>query len=198
MTISMLIFGVLTVISGLGVVLAPKTIHSALFLILTLFLVAVHFALLDAHFIAALQVMVYAGAIMVLVVFVIMLLGLDEQVVNRPLEASKYFGAVVSAALGGLLIAASVMGGAGSSSWERALASGSSVGHGTAAEVGKLLFTKLLYPFEVTSVLLLAAIIGAVILAHDRRTPLPAGRGLRAKQQEIGTARKETPVDGNH
>ena len=185
MTAFMLIFGILTVLSALGVVLAPKTLHSALFLVLTLFLVAVHFALLDAGFLAALQVMVYAGAIMVLVVFVIMLLGLDEPVARKKIELSNYFGAFAAVSLGAILVWAGLSSGSQLSSWQKAAGTGALPASGTAAEVGTLLFTKFLYPFEVTSLLLLVAIIGAVILAYDKKLPLPAGRGLKAKQKEL-------------
>lgn len=185
MTVTMLIFGLLSVLAALGVVLSPKTLHSALFLVLTLFLVAVHFALLDAGFLAALQVMVYAGAIMVLVVFVIMLLGLDEPVARKKLELSNYFSAFAAVALAGILVFIGFSSDFQQSSWEKAAQSGTIPAPGTASEIGALLFTKFLYPFEVTSVLLLVAIIGAVVLAYDRKTPLPAGRGLKAKQKEL-------------
>ena len=77
MTLTMLLLGMLTIISACGVVTARQPLASALALILTLFLIASHFALLGAHFGAAIQVLIYAGAIMVLMVFVIMLIGVD-------------------------------------------------------------------------------------------------------------------------
>ncbi len=187
MTFSMLFFGVLLVVSGLGVVCSPKTLTSALFLVVSLFLVAVHFALLGADFLAALQVMVYAGAIMVLVVFVIMLLGLDERGERERVDMKTVLALVGAGCFIGLLVwGVSV-------SWSL---SGATLGLKESArqqfaagpeEVGGVLLRNFLYPFEVTSVLLLAAIVGAVLLAHDKRSSFPVGRGLSAKRKELGT-----------
>lgn len=188
MTFSMLLFGLLLIVSGLGVVCSPKTLTSALFLVVSLFLVAIHFALIGADFLAALQVMVYAGAIMVLVVFVIMLLGLDEQGERERIDLKTVLALVGAGCFIGLLVWGI------SVSWSL---SGESLGLKEAAkvkfaaagpaEVGNVLLREFLYPFEITSVLLLAAIIGAVLLAHDKRSSFPVGRGLSAKRKELGT-----------
>ena len=181
MTTAMLIFGVLTVMAACGVVFSVKTFHSALWLVATLFLIAIHFALLGADFLAALQIMVYAGAIMVLVLFVIMLLGLNEEVDPSRLNFTAYLSAAVTGAFLGVLLFIVRHPGWLGAQFPTAAVSGSS---GSPAGVGYLLFTKYLYPFEITSLLLLAAIIGAVILAYEPKRALPPGRGLKAKRQE--------------
>lgn len=182
MEAALFIVSFLTAISALGVVLSKKPLHSALSLVVTLFLVAVQFALLDAHFLAVLQIMVYAGAIMVLVVFVIMLLGIDSE---TP-EALHFGSSFVAMALAGAFL--------GMLYWmftNTTLAPGLPshpelslpANFGTVEHVGAELFAHYVYPFELASVLLLAAIVGAVLLAHDKKNPLPKGRGLRAKRE---------------
>ncbi|MFN8389640.1 MAG: NADH-quinone oxidoreductase subunit J [Bdellovibrionota bacterium] len=181
MTAAMMIFGVLTVLSACGVVFSVKSLHSALWLVVTLFLVAVHFALVGADFLAALQVMVYAGAIMVLVIFVIMLLGLNEKGEPGRLNVRVLSAVAVTGVFIGMLFfmvqTPSLMPSLGAAS---AVHSDQPIA-GTPQAVGHVLFTKFLYPFEVTSLLLLGAIIGAVVLAFEPKRPLPQGRGLKAK-----------------
>ena len=178
MTTAMFIFGVLTVLSACGVVFSVKSLHCALWLVVTLFLVAVHFALIGADFIAALQILVYAGAIMVLVIFVIMLLGLNEQGEPRRFDVSTYLAVVVTGTFVGLLMFMVKH----PASFGAFPDLPSAPVAGDPASVGYVLFTRFLYPFEVTSVLLLAAIIGATVVAYEPKRPLPPGRGLKAKQ----------------
>src|SRR6476620_2046330 len=95
---------------GIGVVICRHPVHSALSLVLTLFGVAVHFVAMEAHFLAAVQVIVYAGAIVVLFLFVIMLLGVDqaEQLRTETLPLQRPLAAVMGVGIVGLLIAAIV------------------------------------------------------------------------------------------
>lgn len=182
MTAAMLIFGLLTVLSACGVVLSRKPLNSALCLVVTLFLVAVHFALLGADFIAVIQVLVYAGAIMVLVIFVIMLLGID--VVSHPTvdRWGRLLAGAFTGVFAGVLIVAvqrgvSVAVYRASAEDELRAVSGEI---GTAAVVGQALFTRFIYPFEIASLLLLAGIVGAVVLALEAKRPLRKDRGLAA------------------
>ena len=179
----MWILGALTVISALGVVLAQKPLNSALSLIVTLFLVAGHFALLGAHFVAAIQVLVYAGAIMVLVIFVIMLLGVTGELDRSHLRSA---GTLLLTCASGGFIAVLTFGlphGLGSAvAQPDSISALTAAGLGNTEAFGKVMFSRFLFPFELTSVLLLAAIIGAVILALEPKRPLPAGRGLKAKR----------------
>jgi NADH-quinone oxidoreductase subunit J len=141
--------------SGLGVVAMAKPLYSAFCLVLNLFCVAIMFGFLDAHFLAISQVIVYAGAIMVLVVFVIMLLSLEGQ--ER--ESSKIITALAGLGVIGFL---SIIWGPIRSAFP---------GKGTALEggvqtLGMELYTKYLFSFEIASVLIMVAIVGAVVLAR--------------------------------
>ncbi len=160
-------FGALAVLSGLMVIVSKNPVHSALYLIVTLFCIAGLFVLLNAHFLAAIQIMVYAGAIMVLFLFVIMLLNLKaltgefEKLITLKvmgIAASSFFLAEIFY----LIFKGSSTGISGSTTADVIAREGNT------ALVGKLLFTNYLLPFEVTSILLLVAIVGAVILAKRK------------------------------
>ncbi len=183
MTIAMIVFGVLTIVSALGVVFGGKPLTSALSLVATLFLVAVHFAMLGADFVAALQVLVYAGAIMVLVVFVIMLLGLDKDTRALRFGVPGYLSAVFCGLFVGVLVFAAISNGVFPLSIVASSTSGATT-VGSPREVGLVLMTEFLFPFQLTALLLLAAIIGAVLLAYEKKRPLGEGRGLRAVQEK--------------
>jgi NADH-quinone oxidoreductase subunit J len=141
-------------------VVRPNPLHGALFLVGNLFCVAVLYLMLQAEFLALAQVIVYAGAIMVLFIFAIMLLipGRAEEGPDA-LRPARRFAAPVAAVVGGLM--AAVVG-------ARAGGKTAAAPAGGVADVGRLLFTDYLFPFEVTSVLLLAALIGALTLARRR------------------------------
>lgn len=149
----------LLIATGLGVVLSSSPIRSALCLVATLFLLAVCYLFLDAHLVAALQVLVYAGAVMVLFLFVIMLLNLQE---DRPAMAK--IGVRMLAAVSASLFALIAIGRFRPSG---AAAAGTALpaGFGNAELLAHQLFTKSLLGFEVTGVLLLVSVIGAVVLA---------------------------------
>jgi len=164
-----LLFGILALLmiaSALGVVLLHSPVRSALSLVMTLFLLAVTFLFLDAYLVAALQVVVYAGAIMVLFLFVIMLLNLQADPQGMA-KVGVRFAAVLLASL--FLLAAVRFFVA-----PAALGSGTGMGgtppagFGSVEAVAERLFTHSLFAFEVTSVLLLVAIIGAVVLAKRK------------------------------
>jgi NADH-quinone oxidoreductase subunit J len=163
--VSVVIFAILAVLavgSAAGVLLQRNPIHAALFLVVNLASVAGLFLTLRAEFLAAVQVIVYAGAIAVLFIFAIMVLipgkeetGPDELRGQRLLTVP-----LVGVFL--LLIALALR-----SSVMRAPAQGSVVSGGVEA-IGRLLFTDYLFPFEVTSLLLLVAIVGVIALAKRR------------------------------
>ena len=157
------------VIAGaIGVIVRANPVHAALSLVLTLFGVAVHFVALGAHFLAAVQVIVYAGAIVVLFLFVIMLLGVDksEQLSTEPLGGQRPAAAAVAVAGLGLVVLLAVQ--AAEITGARAVAGELSGDDSNLEILGRSLFTDYLFAFEVTSVLLVIAVIGAVVLA---RTP---------------------------
>jgi NADH-quinone oxidoreductase subunit J len=162
-------FGALAVGAALLCITRRNPVASALWLVVTLFAVAALFVMLDAQFVAVLQILVYAGAIMVLFLFVIMLLNLGR---GGPNDLKGPVGLAVAAGLGAVLFLelrelARLPGGAaaapGASPVARAAAE-----QGMVAAVARPLFQTYLVPFEITSLLLLAALVGAVVLAKRR------------------------------
>jgi NADH-quinone oxidoreductase subunit J len=160
----------IVVIGAIGVVTARNPVHSALMLVMTLFGVAVLFVEEGANFLAAVQVIVYAGAIVVLFLFVIMFLGVDRQenLADEPLPLQRPL-AIGLAVLGlaGLLILGI------SSQWAVGPHSvaGEATGQngGDVAALGRSVFTTYLFPFEITAALLVIAVVGAVVLARRLR-----------------------------
>jgi NADH-quinone oxidoreductase subunit J len=177
--------------------LQRNAVHSALFLILNQFTLAVFFVLLGAQFLAAVQVIVYAGAIMVLFLFVIMFLGVDRREALVETIRGQRAWAV---ALGVLLVAeivAAIRLGIGLAGTAGSLPPGL----GTVQDIARSLFTDYVFPFEVTSILLIVAAIAAMVLARrrarglpdtdeeevvleDPREPSPDGRRLRSVRPE--------------
>jgi NADH-quinone oxidoreductase subunit J len=156
---------------ALGVVLSSNPVHSALMLVLTLFGVAVIFVEQEAHFLAAVQVIVYAGAIVVLFLFVIMLLGVDkaEELSTDPLGGQRPAAAAVAVAGLGLVVLLAVR--AAEVTGARSVA-GELRGDDSNVEIlGRSLFTDYLFAFEATSALLVIAVVGAVVLARRPREP---------------------------
>jgi NADH-quinone oxidoreductase subunit J len=158
------IFGISAVVSSLLMVTNRKPVSVAMYLILTMFCLAGIYVLLDAHLIAVLQIIVYAGAIMVLFLFVIMLLNIEEK------EGKTATNRILFQFLGILAVGSVFVLAAGLARINPAVVStaGAISEFGTVKSVGKLLFTEFLLPFEIASMLLLAAIVGAVILAKRR------------------------------
>jgi len=156
-------FGGLAVLLGLVVIAVRNPVNAAVALIGNLFCVAGLFVLLQAHFLAALQVLLYAGAILVLFLFVIMLLNLKNEELGRARWAYGKVIALVLLGWGALLILEQLLPRDGASAFP-----GVSAEYGTLESVGRLIFGPYLLPFEVTSVLLLAAILGAVAIAKKK------------------------------
>jgi NADH-quinone oxidoreductase subunit J len=154
---------VAAVISAVGVVMARNAVHSALMLVGTLFSVAVLFVLQEAHFLAAVQVIVYAGAIVVLFLFVIMLLGVDQdEALNEPLRFQRPIAVGLGvAALGSIALALTVTLATGQTA---ARGPGQSAPEGNVEALASSLFTDFIWPFEITSALLVIAVVGAIVL----------------------------------
>jgi NADH-quinone oxidoreductase subunit J len=156
---------------AIGVVILKNPVHAALGLVLTLFGVAVQFVAMEAHFLAAVQVIVYAGAIVVLFLFVIMLLGVDESIdlSIEPIPIQRPLAAVMAVGLVGLLGAAIVRA-------EDALVinpgSGIDVARETAnndaniQQLARNLYGDHVFAFQLTSVLLIVAVAGTVLLTR--------------------------------
>jgi NADH-quinone oxidoreductase subunit J len=155
------LFAGLTLLCGLLVVANPLTrnpVNSALFLVLTIVSMAGLFVLLHAFFLAAIQVLVYAGAVVVLFLFVIMFLNLKEEE-RRPVRWMM-LGAGVLAAGSVACLLLGVMSGVSAHPLQ-----GAAPVEGDTLPLARVLYTKFLLPFEITSVLLLVAVIGVVLLS---------------------------------
>jgi len=166
------VFSAVAIGGAFGVVLAKSPVGSLLFMVTTLASLAGTFVLLEAHFLAAIQVIVYAGAIMVLFLFVIMLLNLGHDY-QKDLRGGAF--AVLSFAVVGLmagLLARQLRGagtpeaGPGAAAIDAALAE-----HGAIGAIAGPLYTTYVVPFEITGILLLVAIVGAIVLAKKKVGP---------------------------
>lgn len=147
----------LTILGSLYVVLSKNPVHSVIALILTFFSISAHYVVLNAQFLAVVNLIVYAGAIMVLFLFVLMLLNL-----NKESEPTKpMLGAVAAGIAGGLLLLVLV---ASLQSGAEHVFRNPVEDVGLVKTLGKMLFTKYLVPFELSGILFLAAMVGAVLL----------------------------------
>ncbi|MDW3220123.1 MAG: NADH-quinone oxidoreductase subunit J [Acidimicrobiales bacterium] len=171
------IVGAAIILTGaIGVVAARNPVHSALFLVQTLFGVAILFVVQDAHFLAAVQVIVYAAAIVILILFVIMLLGVDvaeEWRLKEPIAGQQPLAVVIGAALFGSVIVATIIASDGltgrvTESGEQALNSAGPNGERFTdiERLGRVLFSDYAMSFEITAGLLTIAVIGAVVLTR--------------------------------
>jgi len=161
-------FGVIAMVGGLLCITRKNPIGSALWLVVTLFALAAMYVLLDAQFIAALQILVYAGAIMVLFLFVIMLLNLGHP---GPTDIKGPVGIGIAALLAGTLLLQLRVLGKATPPPAIQLPDGAMATlqqQGMVAAVAGPLFDAYLIPFEITSLLLLAAMVGAVVLAKRK------------------------------
>ncbi len=157
------VFAALAVLGALGVIALRSPVHSALSLALVFICLAVMYVLLNAPFIAAAQVMIYAGAILILFLFVIMVLNPQIEIGEGRLRGQRGFAGLVGLALAaevGLILANGQLAPATDKFTPEYIAQ---IGH--TQIVGSLLFTDFLLPFEITSLLLLVAIIGVITLA---------------------------------
>jgi NADH-quinone oxidoreductase subunit J len=203
------ILGPMALGGGLGMIFARNAVHSALFLVLTMFSLGVLYMVQQAAFLGFVQIIVYTGAIMMLFLFVLMLVGRDSSdSVVEVLRGQRVAAAVLGIGIGGLIVGALA----------RAIRNVTSVGlsspdanggKGNVYNIGRLLFTDYLFPFELTSALLITAAVGAMVLGyvdrhvrgrrtqkelviarfrgeHDRPSPLP-GPGVFATSNSVAT-----------
>ena len=178
------VLGPLALAGGLGMIFARNAVHSALFLVLTMLSLGVLYMVQQAPFLGFVQIIVYTGAVMMLFLFVLMLVGRDSSdSVVEVLRGQRLWAAGLGIGLAGLVIGAL---------W-RALADVTPVtldtpeanGGGNVNNLGRLVFTDYLFPFELTSALLITAAVGAMVLGYvDRHV-----RGNRRTQRELVEAR---------
>jgi len=159
-------------VGAVGVIVRRNPVHAALSLVLTLFGVAVHFVALKAYFLAAVQIIVYAGAIVVLFLFVIMLLGVDkaEDLKTEPLVTQRWLAGIAGLGLLGLLVLAVSRGVDMLRSRGDALATSveDPTGDANIQELARSVFGDHVVAFELTSVLLVVAVVGTVMLTRKR------------------------------
>jgi NADH-quinone oxidoreductase subunit J len=200
------ILGPIALAAALAMIFARNAVHSALFLVLTMFCLAVLYMVQQAPFLGFVQIIVYTGAVMMLFLFVLMLVGRDSSdSVVEVLRGQRVAGLVLGVGLAGLLVAG--IGPSLVSVQSAGLAAGGVGSGNNVAGLGQLIFTEYLFAFELTSALLITAALGAMVLAyaqsaahakpgqratvqarlrgeHDRISPLP-GPGVFATANSV-------------
>src|SRR6202034_1093034 len=184
------ILAVVAVAAGLGMVLARRAVHCALLLAVVMLSLAVMYALLGAPFLAFVQVIVYTGAVLMLFLFVLMIVGVNSRdSIVETIRGQRLAAAVVGIFL--LVLLALVIGHAAIGP---AASSGTAYSTGNIQGLAQLIFTTYVFPFEVTSALLITAALGAMVLAHrERTTPKPTQRELAQRRVSAG---RSAPLPG--
>lgn len=159
------LLGVLALIGAIGVVMSVNAVYSAMFLAMTMIILAVFYIIQDALFLGVVQVVVYTGAVMMLFLFVLMLIGVDSAESLKETLRGQRVAAVITGIGFGILLVAAIGN----------IATGGFVGLTTANSNGNveglaaLIFSRYLWAFELTSALLITAAVGAMVLAHRER-----------------------------
>jgi NADH-quinone oxidoreductase subunit J len=159
------VLGAVALIGAIGVVAAPKAVYSALSLASTMISLAILYVVQDALFLGVVQVVVYTGAVMMLFLFVLMLIGVDSA--QSLVETIR--GQRVAAVLAGLGFGVLLIAGIGSAKTTGFTGLATANGGGNVEGLAELIFTRNLWAFEVTSALLITAALGAMVLAHRER-----------------------------
>ena len=167
MTIDLILFlglALIAVVAAIAMIVSRNAVYSALFLVFNFLTVATLYLLLNAAFIAVVQITVYAGAIMVLFLFVIMLLGTEKESIDGGIRWQMPLAIVLGLALASelafVLLRNDIVQGP---------LTDLSTEFGSPASIGRVLFSEYLVPFEVTSILLLVAMIGAIVITRKQR-----------------------------
>jgi NADH-quinone oxidoreductase subunit J len=161
------LFAALAVLAALGVVIARSPVRSALSLALVFLALAAMYILLNAPFLAVAQIMIYAGAVLILFLFVIMVLNPRLDIIGARGRGQTFAAIVFTVAFGVLLIATFASGQIAAATGKYTPEFVAAIGH--VQVIGTLLFSEFLLPFEIASVLLLIAIVGAMTLARRER-----------------------------
>ncbi len=187
------VLGPLCVVAALMMVLSRNAVHAALFLAGVMLSLAGLYAAQDAPFLAAVQVIVYTGAVLMLFLFVLMLVGVDSSdSLVETLRGQRVAALLVGLGLAGLLVGAIASG----------VSDGDGVGlaavnnEGNVVGLARLLFTKYVFAFEVTSALLITAALGAMVLAHKEKSPLALNQRQRARARFAGNHPSPLPGPG--
>ncbi|MFI1096234.1 NADH-quinone oxidoreductase subunit J [Streptomyces sp. NPDC020917] len=173
------VLGTVAVLGALGTVLMKKSVHSALCLAGTMIVLAVFYLAQGAYFLGVVQIVVYTGAIMMLFLFVVMLVGITAaDSLKETLKGQRWMAAVCGLGFGILLIA-----GISNASLHTFAGSGQANSGGNVQGLARLVFTKYVWAFEITGALLITAAVGAMVLTHRERTE------ERRTQRELSQAR---------
>ena len=178
------ILGPIALAAALLMVISKSAVHSALWLVLTMFCLAAFYFVQEAPFLGAVQIIVYTGAIMVLFLFVLMLVGVDSsESLTETLRGQRVAAILLGVGFAGLIVFP--IGSAVSHTTATGLTDANSGGNVQA--IARLLFTDYVFAFEITSALLIVAAVGAMVLGHRERAARPT-------QKELSIAR----IKGNH
>ena len=188
-----------TIAAGLLVVSARNPVHSALSLIATLFGIAVLFLNLGAELLAVVQVIVYTGAIVVLILFVMMLLGVDreEDLDTEPLVGQRLLAGLIGLLFLGAILAIIIVGKEAIITGSRSVTAAISPTVSNVTQIGTELFTTYVFPLEITAALLTIAVVGAVVLSRRPRDlePIPEPESMTDMGDEALTT---VPEEGAH
>jgi NADH-quinone oxidoreductase subunit J len=195
-TLTFWIIAPIAVLGALGMVFAKRAVHGALMLVANLFCVAVCYLLQDAPFLGFVQIVVYTGAIMVLFLFVLMLVGVDSsESLVETLRGQRVAAAVLGLGFAGLLVFP--LGKVIQGQPAVGVAAANSAGGGNIHAIARLLFTQYVFAFEAVSALLVIAAVGAMILGHRERTgPKPSQKETLRRRFEQGGVLTPLPGPG--
>ncbi|MCV7099215.1 NADH-quinone oxidoreductase subunit J [Mycobacterium palustre] len=163
------VLGALALIGALGVVLSVNAVYSAMFLAMTMIILAVFYMIQDALFLGVVQVVVYTGAVMMLFLFVLMLIGVDSaESLKETLRGQRVAAVVTGLGFGVLLLAG--IGNVATGGYTSGFAGLTTANaNGNVEGLAALIFSRYLWAFELTSALLITAAVGAMVLAHRER-----------------------------
>ncbi|MFI1797654.1 NADH-quinone oxidoreductase subunit J [Streptomyces sp. NPDC020379] len=181
------LLGTVAVIGALSTVLMKKAVHSALSLAGTMIVLAVFYLANGAYFLGVVQIVVYTGAIMMLFLFVVMLVGVTAaDSLKETIKGQRWLAGLCALGFGILLVA-----GIANASLKDFTGLGQANSGGNVQGLAALIFTKYVFAFEITGALLITAAVGAMVLTHRERTERPAGQ--RERSQERVRAGKQVP-----
>jgi NADH-quinone oxidoreductase subunit J len=184
------VLAIVSVAAALGMVLARKAVHCAVLLAVVMLSLAVMYAMLGAPFLAFVQIIVYTGAVLMLFLFVLMIVGISAA--DSIIETIR--GQRLWATVGGIAMLVLLSLVIGNAAIGPAAPASAKFGNSNVTSLARLIFTTYLYPFEITSALLITAAVGAMVLAHrERLTPKPTQRELAAQRVASG---RPTPLPG--
>jgi NADH-quinone oxidoreductase subunit J len=187
------VIAVVSVPAALGMIFARKAVYCALLLAVVMLMLATAYAVLEAPFLALVQVIVYTGAVLMLFLFVIMLVGVSST--DSLVETIR--GQRLWAGIAGLGFIVLLVIGLAQATLPKAKGLAGPNKNGNIFGLASLLFTKYVFAFEVTSALLITAALGAMVLAHrERTTPKPTQKQLSMRRFQVGVGKQPTPLPG--